>query len=501
MNSDHASTDGTTYTCPMHPEVQQDGPGKCPQCGMDLVPKEDRVHAHNDTSHGHDHVQMIIDMRRPWLWTNFTVMILGLWLITSPSTFGYTSTAMTWSDIVSGILLMIFAGISVIPHPRADFWGRWLGCFIGIWLQFAPLLLWPPEAAAYLNNTLVGAFVIALTILVPMMPGMAHHMAMMKPGPEIPPGWTYNPASWHQRAPLAALGVIGWFISRYLAARQLGYIDWAWEPFFGEGTERVLFSKVSEAWPVSDAGLGAVAYTFEALMAFMGGTTRWRSMPWMVLFFGILVIPLGITHIVLVILMPVMVGHWCTLCLAAATTMLVMIPLTVDEVVAMFQFMAQARREGKPLWRTFWVGDTIERAPATRDQRTPKYGDPSLKHASAMVWGVTVPWTLLLSMAIGLWLMFSPWVFGSQARAADNDHVVGALVIMIAGIATAEVIRPFRFLNIVLGLWLLIAPWVLNGVSVGSTSNNLIVGVALLALSLPRGKVLDRYGSWDRWVV
>jgi len=31
----------TTYTCPMHPEIEQDHPGKCPKCGgMDLVPKE-----------------------------------------------------------------------------------------------------------------------------------------------------------------------------------------------------------------------------------------------------------------------------------------------------------------------------------------------------------------------------------------------------------------------------------------------------------------------------
>jgi len=26
------------YTCPMHPEVEQDGPGSCPKCGMDLEP-------------------------------------------------------------------------------------------------------------------------------------------------------------------------------------------------------------------------------------------------------------------------------------------------------------------------------------------------------------------------------------------------------------------------------------------------------------------------------
>ena len=28
------------YTCPMHPEVQQDKPGKCPKCEMDLVVKK-----------------------------------------------------------------------------------------------------------------------------------------------------------------------------------------------------------------------------------------------------------------------------------------------------------------------------------------------------------------------------------------------------------------------------------------------------------------------------
>ena len=27
------------YTCPMHPEVKENAPGKCPQCGMKLEPK------------------------------------------------------------------------------------------------------------------------------------------------------------------------------------------------------------------------------------------------------------------------------------------------------------------------------------------------------------------------------------------------------------------------------------------------------------------------------
>ena len=31
-------TPGAVYTCPMHPEIRQAGPGSCPKCGMSLVP-------------------------------------------------------------------------------------------------------------------------------------------------------------------------------------------------------------------------------------------------------------------------------------------------------------------------------------------------------------------------------------------------------------------------------------------------------------------------------
>lgn len=34
-----SSSPGATYTCPMHPEVKQKSPGKCPKCGMTLVAK------------------------------------------------------------------------------------------------------------------------------------------------------------------------------------------------------------------------------------------------------------------------------------------------------------------------------------------------------------------------------------------------------------------------------------------------------------------------------
>lgn len=42
---DSGATDQATYTCPMHPEVKSDKPGKCPKCGMDLVPAKAPEHA------------------------------------------------------------------------------------------------------------------------------------------------------------------------------------------------------------------------------------------------------------------------------------------------------------------------------------------------------------------------------------------------------------------------------------------------------------------------
>ncbi len=38
MKKKPPTADATTYTCPMHPQVKQPKPGKCPICGMDLVP-------------------------------------------------------------------------------------------------------------------------------------------------------------------------------------------------------------------------------------------------------------------------------------------------------------------------------------------------------------------------------------------------------------------------------------------------------------------------------
>lgn len=52
-SGDEARAAGETYVCPMHPEVKQSTPGKCPKCGMKLVlaPKPGST----GSSHVHEH--------------------------------------------------------------------------------------------------------------------------------------------------------------------------------------------------------------------------------------------------------------------------------------------------------------------------------------------------------------------------------------------------------------------------------------------------------------
>lgn len=424
---------------------------------------------------------------RPW--TQPAIMMLGLWLLTSPWSFRYEDPALVWNDVLCGLAAIAIATTTVLL-PKRYAWVSFANGFLGIWVMFAPLAFWAPSPAVYVNDTLVGALLIAFSVLVP--------MGMPMKGPEIPPGWTYNPSSWAQRAPIIALGLVGFFLARHMTGYQLGHTSEVWEPFFGVGTERILTSEVSKAWPVSDAGLGMVTYALEVLSGFMGDKKRWRTMPWMVAMFGVVVIPLGLVSISLIIMQPLAVGAWCTPCLLSAVAMLVMIPLTLDEVVAMVQFLRwNKKHKGVSYWHTFWMGGTPE---GTHDA-PPADRQPSWRPA-AMLWGFTPTWQLLVATALGVWLMFSPWVMGSTGAMADSGHLVGALLIVFSVIAMAEVGRPARYLNLMAGAWLVAAPWFLGGAgSAWAPWNAAAVGVLVSALSLPLGAWRDRYGSAERSAV
>jgi nucleoside-diphosphate-sugar epimerase len=477
------------------------------------------------TNGGHDHMAMMEEDERSKRWTHFAIIGLGLWLASSPFVFGILdpasvpeavravtveralppiegrSIALAANDIGVGLLIALLGLLSL--SKRTAWFGQWGNCFAGLWLLFAPLIFWAPGAAVYSNDMLVGAAVIACSILVPMMPGMG--MAGMMDPKSIPPGWTYSPSTAAQRFPIVVMGIVGLLISRHLTAYQLGHIDSVWEPFFvgsaadpRNGTEEIITSYVSKAWPIPDAGLGAVSYLIEILMAVMGTRTRWRTMPWMVTFFGILVVPLGVVSIYFIIIQPILLGTWSTLALIAGLAMLIMIPFALDEIIAMGQFLYWARCRGKPLIRTFFKGDAVDRGGQyDEDAMT----SPQTAWSEARR-GVTLPLTLAASIAIGLFLMLSRLALGTEGAMANSDHLVGALTITVAVIATAEVARILRFINAAFGAWLVAAPFLLEGGGTLAMAVSIVLGLALIALSVPRGpRSGEHYAGWDRFVM
>ncbi|MEQ9637822.1 MAG: NAD-dependent epimerase/dehydratase family protein [Devosia marina] len=471
----------------------------------------------------HQHEIHMRKMHFSMLWVHWLVIALGLWLATAPSvfgTFGQTefgaavqrvtedrglwdaatrSWLTAWNDVLTGSAIVFFGILSLRP---GNGWAQWANAALGVWLLSAPLVFWTPDATVYANDTLIGALIIALTILIPMMPGMSRE-GMMDDG-DIPPGWTYCPSTYAQRLPIIALGVIGFMLSRILSAYQLGHIDTIWEPFFSSptalnGTEYIITSDISKAWPIADGGLGAMTYLFEILMGVMGSRLRWRTMPWMVALFGIVVGPLGVVSIYFIIIQPIMIGTYCTICLLAALAMLVMIPLSLDEIIAMIQFMVLNTRRGRPFWRAFFRGDALPGSSTGGEMSFDSTPQVILRQSLR---GVTVPWTLGISAGIGALLMLSPGVFGNIMPMAGSDHLVGALVLTTTIIAWAEVARPLRFLNIFFGLWLLVAPFLLQGGTTAGSTVSIVAGLALMALALPRGRrSTEHYGNWDRFIV
>lgn len=175
-----------------------------------------------------------------------------------------------------------------------------------------------------------------------------------------PAPWDFNPSAWSQRIPIFALAMVGFVIASYLALYQWRLVTWVWDPFFGAQSMQVLDSNASHAmrrwFGVPDAALGAIAYLGDAIFGLAGSTRRWQYRPWMVILFGLDVIPLGIVGAILVVMQGAVVGAWCTLCLASAVISLVLIALAYDEVWSSLLFLHRVwkrSRSGAVLWHVF----------------------------------------------------------------------------------------------------------------------------------------------------
>ncbi len=176
----------------------------------------------------------------------------------------------------------------------------------------------------------------------------------------VPP-YRYNPSAWSQRLPICLFAFVAAAISVHLSMFQWGLIETTWDPVFGDSSNRVLESRPARTMygilGIHDAALGALAYLGDAVLGFAGSTRRWRCRPWLVILFGIDVIPLGIVSAVLVLLQAFMVGEWCFLCLVTAVISLILVYWAWDEVrisVTYLNVVRKQTRSKRAVWRALW---------------------------------------------------------------------------------------------------------------------------------------------------
>jgi uncharacterized membrane protein len=153
-----------------------------------------------------------------------------------------------------------------------------------------------------------------------------------------------EPSAWRHRLPVVVLALAGCAVATVLTLFQVGVLDSVWEPFFGDGSRRVLTSSLSQALPVPDAALGAVAYLTEAALEAAGGRERWRERRWLVLATGVVAAGLGLAALGLIAAQVFLVGSFCTLCLVSAAISLAIVVLVTPEVRATLARAVRERR-------------------------------------------------------------------------------------------------------------------------------------------------------------
>lgn len=157
-----------------------------------------------------------------------------------------------------------------------------------------------------------------------------------------------NPSVWRRRVPIIVIALVDFVIAGYLALYQAGALPTVWDPLFGAQSQAVLESNISitfQRWlHVPDAGVGAAAYLVEAVLGLIGSTRRWRTLPWLVMLFGLNAAAVTLVGLALIVVQAAVVHAWCLLCIATAVLSLVMFLMAWPEVRLSAAVIARGRK-------------------------------------------------------------------------------------------------------------------------------------------------------------
>jgi Cu+-exporting ATPase len=116
--------DARTFTCPMHPEVTQIGPGSCPKCGMALEP--------DDAGEGPEDTTELDDMKRRLVWS--ALLTLPLFIIAMGEMLGplrdlFAHPAWRWLQLVLATPVVLWGGLVFFQRGWQSLVNRHLNMF------------------------------------------------------------------------------------------------------------------------------------------------------------------------------------------------------------------------------------------------------------------------------------------------------------------------------------------------------------------------------------
>jgi hypothetical protein len=94
-------------------------------------------------------------------------------------------------------------------------------------------------------------------------------------------------------------------------------------------------------------------------------------------------------------------------------------------------------------------------------------------------------WQDWSSWLLGIWLLLSPWMlsFDSESTATRNAVLVGALLLVVEVVELSAFRNWEEWINVALGAWLIVSPWTLGIVSSAAKWNFVVVGALVLILA------------------
>lgn len=104
-------------------------------------------------------------------------------------------------------------------------------------------------------------------------------------------------------------------------------------------------------------------------------------------------------------------------------------------------------------------------------------------------------WTGIVNIFLGLWLMISPSIFKMNELTANNNYIIGPLVITFSVISLWDINRQAIKVNILLGIWLLAALFILDFTKSIAFFSNGACGAFIILLSSIKRKAKENFGG------